>query len=149
MIVNLRPTPPCRDSRIIDQAITLFIKSPEADSLRSVQLADQTPYKMWNINDEGLLSQVAFLESMPEPYNAPRQRLPSIYWQNGYIDVCKYETVTSKCSTTGSKIIPFLISEPSFDIDYPDQIDAASQQLLAANEAKTAHKRQLNYRHPS
>jgi len=148
-IANLRPTPPCRSSDLIDEAIKLFKSHPKADSLRSVQLADQTPFKMWGITDDGCLSQVSFLDDISEPYNMPRQQLPLIYWQNGYIDICRYSTVVGQSSTTGSKIIPFIINQPSADIDYPDQIEAASQQLYNFNVSGTSSPKTTSLRHPS
>ena len=46
LIVLLRPTTPFRETKIIDKAIKLVIKN-KSDSLRSVSVAKETPYKMW------------------------------------------------------------------------------------------------------
>ena len=53
-----------------------------------------------------------------EPYNQPRQKLPDVYWQNGYVDVTRYTTIFEKNSMTGDKIYPLLLdSRETIDID--------------------------------
>lgn len=128
MMINLRPTPPARQPQIIDRAIETFAAHPEIDSLRSVQLANESPYKMWNIDERGFLRAVAPLP-ISEPYNQPRQLLPLVYWQNGYVDITRPEVVLKLNSTTGNTILPFLIDEPAADVDYPDQLALAEAQL--------------------
>ena len=136
MVVNLRPTSPSRDPLVIDQAIKLFSENIQADSLRSVHLADQSPYKMWSIQDEGFLNPIIDGNDIFEPYNAPRQLLPLIYWQDGYIDITRPKNILENKSSTGSKILPFIIKNPSKDIDYPDQIKEVEEQLSSKNELK-------------
>ena len=128
-LVNLRPTTPLRDPLVIDNAINEFLKSPISDSLRSVQLADQTPYKMWEIDVKRNLKQITFIDNIKEPYNEPRQKLPKVYWQNGYVDIVKSSVIRDKNSTTGNAILPFIIQNPSIDLDYPDEIEKAVNQL--------------------
>ena len=52
-VVNLRPTMPVRRIATIDRAIDALVARPDVDSVRSVSLAEQTPYKMWRIGDGG------------------------------------------------------------------------------------------------
>lgn len=129
MVVNLRPTPPARSPEVIDQAIEIFASRPDIDSLRSVQLAQESPYKMWTVGGDGTLEAVARIEGIAEPYNQPRQRLPLVYWQNGYIDITRPAVILDQNSTTGGCILPFLIDEPAADVDYPDEVGAAEAQL--------------------
>jgi N-acylneuraminate cytidylyltransferase len=145
MVANLRPTPPNRRPETIDRAIETFAAHGDMDSLRSVQLANESPYKMWHINERGDLAPIASLPGIAEPYNQPRQKLPVVYWQNGYIDITRPAVVLEKNSTTGDRILPFLIDEPAADIDYPDQIDQVEAQLrdrqqpVAGNTHETRH----------
>ena len=118
IVVHLRPTMPLRRIETIDQAIEQFIQHPDADSLRSVNMASQTPFKMWMIDSTGYLEPVARLPGEPEPYNVPRQKLPPVYWQNGYIDVVRRKVILEMGSMTGKKIFAFVIHEPCIDIDY-------------------------------
>ena len=64
---------------------------------------------MWSLDENNHLKQVIFLKDFKEPYNEPRQNLPLIYWQNGYVDIVKSKIVREKKSTTGDKILPFFI----------------------------------------
>ena len=150
MVVNLRPTPPSRKSEVIDEAIELFSRHPEADALRSVHLASETPFKMWLINEEGYMDAIASLPDISEPYNQPRQKLPLVYWQDGYIDITRPSVILKKGSTTGDVIVPFLIEEPAVDIDYPDAIESAEAQLRERStviEITVGETKQV--RHPS
>lgn len=128
-VLNLRPTPPARKAETIDAAITHFMAHPEADSLRSVHLASESPFKMWCIAKDGFMASVAKIDGVREPYNQPRQNLPLVYWQDGYIDITTPRVILEKKSTTGDRILPFEIYEPAADIDYPDDIELAEAQL--------------------
>jgi CMP-N,N'-diacetyllegionaminic acid synthase len=129
MVVSLRPTPPSRVPATIDLAIETFAAHPEADSLRSVHLASETPFKMWLMDGNGFMKPVATLPGIREPYNQPRQTLPLVYWQDGYIDITRPRVVLEKNSTTGDIILPFIIQEPAVDIDYPEALASAEAQL--------------------
>lgn len=150
MVVNLRPTTPSRDPDVIDLAIEEFASRSDIDSLRSIHLADQSPYKMWTIDDRGFMQPVAQLAGICEPYNEPRQKLPLVYWQDGYIDITRPSVIWEQNSTTGKVIFPFVIQDPSLDIDYPDQISETEAQLrerrcTAGDQARLGYSK----RHPS
>lgn len=150
MVVNLRPTPPSRSPAVIDKAIEVFASHPEADSLRSIHLANETPFKMWTLNINGYMDPVASLSGIPEPYNQPRQKLPLVYWQDGYIDVTRPRVINEMNSTTGNLIIPFIIEEPAVDIDYPDALSSAEAQLkLRDTKNETVIINNNHVRHPS
>jgi N-acylneuraminate cytidylyltransferase len=136
MVVNLRPPHPVRRCATIDRAIAAFAAS-SADSLRSVRLAEQSAFKMWTVDERGYLSPVAALPGVREPYNLPRQLLPPVYWQDGYIDITRPAVVFEKRSTTGDTILPFIIDEQCVDIDYDDEI-AEAERLLALAEREDA-----------
>ncbi len=149
MVVNLRPTHPVRTPGTIDRAIRLFAAHPEADSLRSVLLADRTPFKMWRMDADGYLVPVAFLEGVAEPYNMPRQSLPLVYWQSGYIDITRPRVIRETNSTTGRRILSFLIEgEEHVDIDYEDAI-ARAEALLAGDDPDEKGTQKAGPRYPS
>lgn len=118
IIVHLRPTMPLRRPQTIDRAISRLIEQPEADCLRSLSPAQQSPFKMWLMNSEGYLDAIVKPAEGQEPYNMPRQKLPLVFWQNGYIDVIRREVIVNLSSMTGKKILGFVIEEPCIDIDY-------------------------------
>jgi N-acylneuraminate cytidylyltransferase len=127
LIVWLRPTSPIRPRDCVDQAIHLLIDHPEADSVRGVVPAGQNPFKMWTIDDHsGKMLPLLGVDGIPEPYNAPRQALPDVYWQTGHIDVLWTKTVQEKHSMTGDIILPLMI-DPRYTVD----IDVAADWPLA------------------
>jgi CMP-N-acetylneuraminic acid synthetase len=124
LVVHLRPPGPVRRVELIDQAIDLLLAHPEADAVRSVALARQTPYKMWFLTDDGYLDPVLRIEGMPDCQSVPRQQLPKVYWQNGYVDVIRPRAVLEKKAMWGDYALPFIVEEPLFELDYPDDIPA-------------------------
>ncbi|RJX30686.1 MAG: acylneuraminate cytidylyltransferase family protein [Oxalobacter sp.] len=152
MVINLRPTPPSRQSAVIDKAIETFAAHPDVDSLRSVHLAEQSPFKMWTIDERGYMRPIASLPDVLEPYNQPRQKLPLVYWQDGYIDITRPSVILKQNSTTGRVILPFIIEEPAADIDYPDEVGEAEAQLRERQPSKqqsNAIAPSTTLRHPS
>lgn len=134
LVVTLRPTEPVRRVETIDRAIDLLAAHPEADSVRSVRVAKENPYKMWLRREDGCLKPVAFLDGVDEPYNQPRQKLPVAYWQDGYIDVARPRTILELGSSTGRRILPFVIEEDAVNIDYADELPAAENALKSRGQ---------------
>jgi CMP-N-acetylneuraminic acid synthetase len=138
IVVQLRPTSPFRRVSHIDQAIYRLLERPEADSVRTVCMPFQNPFKMWRIRPDGfmqlLLGASLLGAEYPEPYNMPRQLLPEVFWQTGYVDVAWADTILNKASMTGQRILPLVI-DPSewIDIDSPDDWRRA-ERLLESGE---------------
>jgi CMP-N,N'-diacetyllegionaminic acid synthase len=126
LVVHLRPTTPVRRVALIERAILAMLADPSADALRSVNLAEQTPYKMWRI-DGGMLTPLLMIPGAPEAHSMPRQELPEVFWQNGYVDVVRPHTVLGLGSMCGRRILPFVVEEAIADLDYPDQIPELEQ----------------------
>jgi len=121
VVVQLRPTSPIRPVDMVDNAISILIQHPDADSVRGVVPAAQNPHKMWRFNGFDVpLNPLLQVEGIAEPYNAPRQVLPPVYWQTGHIDAIRTSTITAKLSMTGDVVYPLVIdSRYSVDIDTP------------------------------
>ncbi len=119
VIVQLRPTSPIRPRTLVDDAIRILLEHADADCVRGVVPAAQNPFKMWRFNGEGKpLNPLLEVDGIPEPYNAPRQILPPVYWQTGHIDAIRDATIAQKKSLTGDVIYPLLIdSRYTVDID--------------------------------
>jgi len=122
IIVQLRPTSPFRRVRHIDDAVYRLIGHPEADAIRTVCIPFQNPFKMWRIEPDGFMLPIGRDLGVPkEPYNQPRQVLPEIYWQTGYVDAAWSDTLIKKNSMTGDLILPLIIDPSEWvDIDSPD-----------------------------
>ena len=115
IVLQLRPTSPARPTTLLDEAIRLLIDHPEADSVRGVVPADENPHKMWRVDPEtGLMHGLLQVEGIDEPYNAPRQKLPPVYWQTGHIDAIRPErTFMAGNSMSGKNILPLFLVEHS------------------------------------
>ena len=131
VVVWLRPTSPIRPRDCVDQAISLLLTHSEADSVRGVVSAGQNPFKMWTIDESsGAMQPLVDVPGMDEPYNAPRQALPEVFWQTGHIDAFWTRTMDEKDSMTGDVILPLII-DPRYtvDIDVPKDWVAAEHKL--------------------
>ncbi len=116
LVVQLRPTSPIRPLDLIDRAVEIMSENPDADSVRGVVPAGQNPHKMWRIAADGKLIPLLTVAGIDEPYNAPRQSLPPVYWQTGHIDVIRPEVILKKGSMSGDVILPVLI-DPDYMVD--------------------------------
>jgi N-acylneuraminate cytidylyltransferase len=129
LVVQLRPTSPFRPLGMVDQTVSLLRARPGADSVRTVTHPAQTPFKMWR-HDGGLLAPLlgSFEEEL---FNAPRQRLPPVFWQTGHVDVTRPATILEKRTMTGRRIVPYVV-DPRYavDIDTLEQLELA-EWLLA------------------
>lgn len=108
IIVHLRPTSPLRTVSMVEISVRMLIDNPSADSVRSVCSPTQNPFKMWNIDEEGFLTPLLKTD-IYEQWNQPRQKLPEVYWQNGYVDVTRRTTLIEKHSMTGDRILPMIV----------------------------------------
>ncbi len=133
IVLQLRPTSPFRRVRHIDQAVMRLIEHPEADAVRTVCIPFQNPFKMWRIAPDGFMQPIGLdLGVSPEPYNQPRQALPEIYWQTGYVDAAWADTIMLKGSMTGDHILPLIIDPSEWvDIDSPDDWKRAERLLTS------------------
>jgi N-acylneuraminate cytidylyltransferase len=120
IVVQLRPTSPLRRKELIDEAVFSLIERSEADSIRTICVPFQNPYKMWRISADGFMKPL-ISSDLPEAYNQPRQALPEVYWQTGYVDATRSETILEKNSMTGDAILPLVIGADEWiDIDSAD-----------------------------
>jgi len=147
IVIQLRPTSPIRPKDCVDSAIKILLENPEADCVRGVVPAGQNPHKMWHFNGYGkAMKPLLEVEGIREPYNAPRQVLPSIYWQTGHIDAIRIATIKLKHSLTGSMVFP-LVLDPNYTVDIDTLADWAKYEALVYSglEMVTPDKRP---RHP-
>ncbi len=147
LVVHLRPPGPVRLVERIDEAIDLLVDHPEADAVRSVSLAHQTPYKMWHIEPSGYLKPVLRIPDLPDCQSRPRQCLPRVYWQNGYVDVIRPRAILEKNSMWGECAVPFLVDEELLEVDYPEDIPLVEEALKRFERGKQSPNRSLP-RHP-
>ncbi len=124
LIVLLYPTAPFRKTRSIDLAIEEMLKHPEADSLRSVRLCSEHPYKMWVIEGERLLPFVKGKDPAMPTWSY--QSLPKVYVQNANIYITRPATLRNKGNPIGDTVLPFVMDEiESIDINEPMDLQIA------------------------
>jgi N-acylneuraminate cytidylyltransferase len=130
LVVHLRPTGPVRRVELVDEAIARMLATPSADSLRAVSVPALTPYKMWRI-ENGFLKPLLTMPGVKEPHSMPRQMLPEVYWQNGYVDIMRARTILEQDSMTGGVVLPFIVTDRIFELDYEESIPEVERVLQA------------------
>jgi len=132
VVVQLRPTSPIRPRSCVDDAVSILLKHAGADSVRGVVLAGQNPHKMWILDPEyGPMTNLLDVVGVDEPYNAPRQLLPPVYWQTGHIDAIRPSVILEKGSMSGNSIYPLLI-DSRFTVDLDSLNDWIKAEWLVA-----------------
>ncbi|MFH1523824.1 MAG: acylneuraminate cytidylyltransferase family protein [Chloroflexota bacterium] len=132
LVLHLHPTSPVRSHDCLDQAIQLMLDHPEADCIRSVVEPVQSPYKMWRVDEKtGQMIPLLASPGIPEPYNTPRQLLPSTYLQTGHINVIRPEVILGG-SMTGQVILPTFI-DSHYEVDLDTLADWEHGEWVVAN----------------
>lgn len=133
IVIQLRPTSPIRPKDCVDNAVKILMEHEDADCVRGVVPAGQNPHKMWRFAGEGQpMKPLLDVEGIPEPYNAPRQILPPVYWQTGHIDAIRVATIRRKKSLTGDVIYPLVI-DPRYTVDIDTPEDWAKYEAVATS----------------
>ena len=131
IVIQLRPTSPIRPKDCVDSAVKILLEHEDADCVRGVVPAGQNPHKMWRFAGEGQpMKPLLEVDGIAEPYNAPRQILPPVYWQTGHIDAIRVSTIKQKKSLTGDVIYPLVI-DPRYTVDIDNLSDWAKYEALA------------------
>jgi CMP-N,N'-diacetyllegionaminic acid synthase len=123
IILFLRPTHPMRDLSFLENLIEKY-ESGDTCMFRTVSVAEQTPYKMWTMNPDSSIERVigSFEDRL---HDSPRQKLPQVFWQDGYADVfmdCALKT--ERCRTHKFIIKGVISPKHEIDVDYPEQLIA-------------------------
>lgn len=126
IVVQLRPTYPIRNPEDIDNMIRMLQTHKNADSVRSMALATEIPYKMWKKGSDGTILPIA--TDIPECYNMPRQELPTAYYQNACIDVVRGKVILEEHSMSGKTILGYEMKD-NYDIDTEEELMQAQNQL--------------------
>ena len=131
VVIQLRPTSPIRPKDCVDSAVQILMEHADADCVRGVVPAAQNPHKMWRFKGPNQpMTPLLEVEGIAEPYNAPRQILPPVYWQTGHIDAIRVSTIKQKKSLTGDVIYPLVI-DPRYTVDIDNLSDWTKYEALA------------------
>ena len=151
IVVQLRPTYPIRRIEDIDSMIEICMEDESVDSVRSMSLAKEIPYKMWveetgmdeadagsenppvyqeeaEPKEKQIIRVKPLVDTIPECYNMPRQQLPVVYYQNACIDVLRPRVIFEMNSMSGKKIVGYKMQD-NFDIDTEEEFINASRYI--------------------
>jgi CMP-N,N'-diacetyllegionaminic acid synthase len=120
-IVQVLPTTPLRDPRLMNQAIGAIRSNPAATSLRSVHELPEPPQKMMGISD-GFLTGFFPDDPRPEYYNLPRQTFPPAFHPNGYVEIIRTSYARGGGGLFGPRVLAF-ITPVTVEIDLPEEFE--------------------------
>ena len=134
----VRATNPFRGPPAVRRGLEQLLATPEADSLRAVELVKQHPGKMWLLADDGrtmrpLLDQA----SLDVAWHAGQyQALPPVYVQNSALEIAWSRVVEATGTREGRMLAPFL-TEGFEGLNIDDEEDfARAEQLVAEGRAR-------------
>src|SRR5262245_19887326 len=131
----VRATNPFRGPDVLQRGLEKLLATPEADSIRAVELVKQHPGKMWLI--EGKTMRPLLNQSQPEVawHAGQYQALPPIYVQNSALEIAWTRVVSQTGTREGKVVAPFLTEgHEGFNIDDEEDWERA-RRLLEAGEA--------------
>ncbi len=131
----VRATNPFRGPDVLIRGLEQLLATPEADSIRAVELVKQHPGKMWVLEGKTMrpLLDQSHLDSA---WHAGQyQALPEIYVQNSALEIAWTRVVSQTGTREGRVVAPFLTrGHEGFNIDDEEDWDRA-RRLLDGGEA--------------
>jgi CMP-N,N'-diacetyllegionaminic acid synthase len=128
----IRATCPFRGPDVVRRGLKQLIATPEADSIRAVELCKQHPGKMWTL--EGRTMRPILDQSHLEVawHAGQYQALPKVYVQNSALEIAWCRVVTETHTREGRVLAPFLTEGyEGFNIDYEEDWERAEQLVTA------------------
>ena len=115
-VALMRPTTPLRNKIFVDKTIEeYFLNREEITSLRSVNETNESPYKVYKIENKLCKGFFDSYEGVVDYSNLPRQVFPKTFQANGHIDIVKREVLRTG-GTYGDRIYA-KIGKKIIDID--------------------------------
>jgi CMP-N,N'-diacetyllegionaminic acid synthase len=136
----VRATSPFRGPGTIRRGMEQLLATPEADSLRAVELVRQHPGKMWLIADDGRTMRPLLEQShLDVAWHAGQyQALPRVYVQNSALEIAWSRVVADTGTREGRMVAPFFTEGyEGFSIDYDEDWQRA-EELAATGAASLA-----------
>ena len=105
----VRATNPFRGPDAVRRGFEQLLATPEADSLRAVELVKQHPGKMWRLAEDGrTMSPLLDQSHLEVAWHAGQyQALPEIYVQNSALEIAWTRVVTELGTREGRVLAPF------------------------------------------
>ncbi len=134
----VRATNPFRGPDVVRRGLEQLLATPEADSIRAVELVKQHPGKMWTLEEDGrTMSPLLDQSHLDSAWHAGQyQALPRVYVQNSALEIAWTRVVTDTATREGHVLAPFLTEGyEGFNID--DEEDWARAERLVESGAAT------------
>jgi CMP-N,N'-diacetyllegionaminic acid synthase len=130
----VRATNPFRGPDAFARGLTQLLSTPEADSIRAVELVKQHPGKMW-IVDGATMRPLLDQSHLDVAWHAGQyQALPKVYVQNSALEIAWTRVVAGTGTREGRTVAPFFTTgHEGFNVD--DEEDwARAERLVEAGE---------------
>lgn len=136
MFAILRPTSPFRSADTICRALRQLLQTPQADSIRAVELCKQHPGKMW-IVEGPFMTPLLDQSHLDVAWHAGQyQALPKVYVQNSALEIAWSHVVTDWNCREGKNLAPFLTEGyEGFSIDYEEDWERAEHLVTQGKAA--------------
>jgi N-acylneuraminate cytidylyltransferase len=133
----VRATNPFRGPDVIRRGLEQLLATPEADSVRAVELVKQHPGKMWEITIDGrTMTPLLDQSHLDVAWHAGQyQALPPVYVQNSALEIAWTRVVEGTGTREGRVLAPFLTDGyDGLNIDDEDDFTLA-ETLVAGGRA--------------
>ncbi len=133
----VRATNPFRGPGTVRRGLEQLLATPEADSLRAVQLVKQHPGKMWVLEEGGRTMRPLLDQShLAVAWHAGQYpALPEIYIQNSALEIAWTRVVTELGTREGRVVAPFFTQgHEGFNVDDEEDWERA-ERLLSTGTA--------------
>jgi N-acylneuraminate cytidylyltransferase len=130
----VRATNPFRGPDAVRRGLEQLLATPEADSLRAVELVKQHPGKMWELSGDGRTMTPLLDQSHLDAtwYGGQYQALPRVYVQNSALEIAWTRVIEETGTREGRVLAPFLTDGlEGFNVD--DEEDWARAEALVAS----------------
>ena len=137
----VRATNPFRGPDVIRRGLEQLLATPEADSIRAVELVKQHPGKMWTIEESGRTMRPLLDQShLDVAWHAGQYpALPPVYVQNSALEIAWTRVVTELGTREGRVLAPFLTQGyEGFNVYHEDDWVRA-EALAARGQATLPH----------
>jgi CMP-N-acetylneuraminic acid synthetase len=147
----IRATNPFRGPEVVRRGLDQLLATPEADSLRAVELVKQHPGKTWVLEEGGRSMRPLLDQSHLEVtwHAGQYQALPLVYVQNSALEIAWTRVVTETGTREGRVVAPFLTEGyEGFNVDDEEDWERA-ERLVSSGRATLPAVGHAPYAHAS
>jgi CMP-N,N'-diacetyllegionaminic acid synthase len=147
----VRATNPFRGPDAVQRGLEQLLATPEADSLRAVELVKQHPGKMWLLDERGKTMRPLLDQAhLDVAWHAGQyQALPEVYVQNSALEMAWTRVVSETGTREGRVVAPFFTEGyEGFNVDDEEDweraerlVEAGAASLPAVGRPPYAHAR--------